>query len=259
MPHNIEQMEAMLQKLRLAFVAELPERCDRLESGILALERSPQDQQLFNELYRNVHSLKGSGGTHGLGIITSICHQLETFLTETFGRFNDVFAGQALAYIDLLRKTGHTACQSSPNWNLLEQELEMLQGRHLQSRRAVLVADPSLLMMKLYQKALAKLPLQLAFVGDGLVALERLMQERFDFMIIARELKHLNGIAVTAALRLSRAKNQNIPVIMVTSDTSGLPDFCRVQQLIERNQKLEEQLVDGCLAVMGLSLDGKGS
>ena len=109
-------------------------------------------------------------------------------------------------------------------------------------------------MMKLYQKALIKLPLQLAFVGDGLIALERLMRERFDFMIIARELKNLNGVAVTAALRLSGSRNQNIPIIMVTSGDLAAPPECRIEHLIRRDRQLGEQMVGTCLKAMGLSI-----
>ncbi len=254
MPKNIEQMELMLQKLQQTFLNELPERCDRIESGILALGKAPLNQEKFNELYRNVHSLKGSGGTYGLGIITTICHQLENFITESAGRFDDAFVSHALAYSDLVHKVAAIAQQQKPDYAPLEVELESIQARRLQTRRAVLVADPSLLMMKLYQKALVKLPLQLAFVGDGLMALERLMRERFDFMIIARELKNLNGLAVTAALRLSGSRNQNIPIIMVTSGDVAVPCECRIEYLIRRDQQLEEKIVGTCLKAMGLSI-----
>ena len=37
-----------------------------------------QDDNI-QELYRNIHSLKGTGGTLDLPIITSICHQFESF------------------------------------------------------------------------------------------------------------------------------------------------------------------------------------
>ncbi len=254
MPNNIEQMELMLQKLQQTFLNELPERCDRIESGILALGKAPLNQEQFNELYRNVHSLKGSGGTYGLGIITTICHQLENFITESAGRFDDTFVSHALAYNDLVRKVAASAQQKKPDYAPLEVELETIQAQRLQTRRAVLVADPSLLMMKLYQKALIKLPLQLAFVGDGLIALERLMRERFDFMIIARELKNLNGVAVTAALRLSGSRNQNIPIIMVTSGDMAAPPECRIEHLIRRDHQLAEKIVGTCLKAMGLSI-----
>jgi len=76
MTTNMEAFQALLEGMRADFLAELPERCDSFDESILALEKSPDDREAFNELYRGVHSLKGSGGTHGLSIITTLCHQL---------------------------------------------------------------------------------------------------------------------------------------------------------------------------------------
>jgi len=89
---------------------------------ILALETTSDDRQPFNELFRGVHSLKGSGGTHGLGIITTVCHELENLLTETDVKngFGAVFATRALAYVDILRRIEKVARQSQPDFSTFQ-------------------------------------------------------------------------------------------------------------------------------------------
>jgi len=108
---NMDAFQALLAGMPREFSGELPERCDRCDDLILTLEISPNDREAFNELYRSVHSLKVRARTHGLSIITTLCHQLENLISETDARrgFGEVFATRALAYVDLLRQVERVA------------------------------------------------------------------------------------------------------------------------------------------------------
>ena len=55
-----DEFSVLLAKMRADFVSELPGRCALLEDAVMALENGSADA--FNELFRQVHSLKGSGG-----------------------------------------------------------------------------------------------------------------------------------------------------------------------------------------------------
>ena len=67
---QVDMMQKMLRQLRATFLDELPERLDRLDNLLLDIEKlGAATGEEFNELYRGVHSIKGSGGTHGLHII----------------------------------------------------------------------------------------------------------------------------------------------------------------------------------------------
>lgn len=254
MSSNLDAFQALLATMRDEFLEELPERCDRCDELILTLENPPFDHEAFNDLFRSVHSLKGSGGTHGLGIITTICHQLENLLTETNERrgFSASFATRALAYVDLLRQVAALARRGKPDYSVIEGELDRLRLLSLQSRKTGLIVESSTMMSGLYQKALEKLPLQLMQTDNGLSALDRLLREPFDFIIVGGELKDLNGIALMAALRASNKQNQNIPAILVSSQRISLPEHVRFNASISRDQNLARNLLETVQTILSL-------
>ncbi|MDP1929532.1 MAG: Hpt domain-containing protein [Thiobacillus sp.] len=249
---KMDAFQALLAGMRQEFLGELPERCDRIDDLILTLEVSANDREAFNELYRSVHSLKGSGGTHGLSIITTLCHQLENLISETDIQrgFGPAFATRALAYVDLLRQVETVARQASPDYSAIEAELEVLRQLTLQRRKAGLIAESSTMMTRLYLKALEALPLQLTVVDNGLTALDRLLHEPFDFVIVGGELKELNGLALMAALRTSQASNQNIPAILVSSRRDPVPNHAGFSATLSRDQKLARNLVTAVQAAL---------
>ncbi len=241
---DLVAFQYLLQGMRERFLDELGERCDEFDNLILSLERNPANREAFDELYRGVHSLKGSGGTHGLPILTSICHQLENLLTEANGGdgFSEAVASQALAYVDLLRRAEGPGREENPDYSVVEAGLERLRLATLESRHAVLIAETSAMMTRICQKALDNLPVRVNLVDNGLAALERLLHEPFDLLIVGRELKELNGPAVLAALRASQARNRNITAILLTSNREDIPAFSRVDHILARDQKLAANL-----------------
>ncbi|HPE36312.1 MAG TPA: Hpt domain-containing protein, partial [Spirochaetales bacterium] len=68
----------MLSDIRAAFAAESEEILAAMEEAILALERG--DQGAVDELFRAVHTLKGSSGIVGLAALERFAHKLETRL-----------------------------------------------------------------------------------------------------------------------------------------------------------------------------------
>jgi HPt (histidine-containing phosphotransfer) domain-containing protein len=251
-PH-FEQFQALLHSLANAFLDELPERCQRIEARVLTLEQAPGSTDAFNELFREVHSLKGSGGTHGLKIVTSICHELENHLTEASlaQRSAPAFASRALAFVDLLSRVQGYALDGHEGYAELEAELDALRQDALCNRKAGLIAESSPLMVNLYEKALSPLPLRLTVVDDGLQALELLLHEPFDFVVVGRELKELNGIALMVALRAAQARNHRITAWLVSSNHAGIPDAAGFSAVLLRNQKLSENLLQVVKKRMG--------
>ncbi len=242
---NMESFQALLAKMRDEFIGELLERCNNLDDLILMLEKFPQDTEAFNELYRGVHSLKGSGGTHGLSIITTICHQLENLLTDTASKnnFGASFATRALAFVDLLRKVEKQSGHDNQNFSAIEKDLEALRKSGLESRKSVLIVESSRLMVEVFKRALEVLPLQLTVEENGLTALSLLLHESFDLVIVGREIKGLNGIALMAAVRASQVRNRGIPAILVSSKAVAVADYVGFIANIRRDKELDTNVL----------------
>lgn len=60
------------------FKEEVKEYCERLESGLLLLEHEPENLQIIDEIFRIMHSMKGSGGMFGFELISEVTHDLES-------------------------------------------------------------------------------------------------------------------------------------------------------------------------------------
>jgi len=60
------------------FKEEVNEYCERLESGLLLLEHEPENHQIIDEIFRIMHSMKGSGGMFGFELISEVTHDLES-------------------------------------------------------------------------------------------------------------------------------------------------------------------------------------
>ncbi len=246
MSGKVEEFQALLARMRADFLHELPERCDRFEQGVFALHANPTDEEAFQDLYRAVHSLKGLGGTHGLGVVTAICHHLENQLTESRerGALGDVFVSRALALVDLLRRVAREAHDPKADLGGIEAVLETLRRQELESRKAGLIAESSTMMAEFCRQALSGLPVQLTVEPSGLAALDLLLREPFDFLVVGRELNDLNGVALGAALRASRTRNQDIPAILVTSNPQGVPAHAGFTRVLARDQHLANGLAE---------------
>lgn len=68
------------RKLYSIFVDEAAEKIAELESGLLQLEKSPDDKELLNTIFRAAHTIKGSSGTIGLKDISHFTHGMEEIL-----------------------------------------------------------------------------------------------------------------------------------------------------------------------------------
>jgi len=214
-----EAFRQVLLQMRKTYLDELPEKLDGLEGLLLEIERNGSDTERFDELYRAVHSLKGSAGTFGLAIVTTICHQLEDLLTATDrgSKFAPALVSATLRYLDLLRLAAEQCVAGHDSFPQIDEELEKLRKRDSESHFAVLLVDNSELSARLYEHVLSALPLQISIERDGIDGLTRAVGERFDMVITRLDLPRLNGIALIAALRRSDGASRHAKTILITS------------------------------------------
>ena len=243
---SLDKAQQILQQLRQNFLDELPERCDRIEDGILALA-DDGDGEHFQHLYREVHSLKGSAGTHGIPAISSICHQLEDRLTAA----QDLAAHPPeridlyLRHLDLIHRCIDISQQARPNYAEIDQALDEIRRDSSPHVLSGLIVENSPAMTALYQSALARQPIQLSVEQDGMVALNRLLHERFDVLIMGAETRTLNGLGVLYALRAANGINRRIHVILISSrERRNFAPGLEPDGLVPRGPELAPQLAN---------------
>jgi len=75
---NMEDWDAqLLGQMRLDFMEESLEHLERLNLHLTGLQETPQDQDLVSEIFRIVHTLKGTAAFIGLDEIRDIAHRME--------------------------------------------------------------------------------------------------------------------------------------------------------------------------------------
>ena len=243
-----DDVALLLAEMQADFVDEMPDRCNRLEEGVFALEQG--ESGAFDELYRELHSLKGSGGMFGIPIITTICHQFESFIGAAKTRVDKQVASTALAYVDLLRSTIAAKGRETKAVAAVEAALEKMRLASLSGKASVLVVEPSDTVRLLYQGAIDAQSIQLVMMERGLAALERMLHETFELLVISRELPDLNAIAVVAALRESRCRNSKLPVILVSSNPAPVPAHVAIHTIIRRDAQLLPSLTHNITALL---------
>jgi len=69
-----------MQEIVESFVVEATEIYDGLEGDLLQLERTPDDQELVDEIFRDVHTVKGTAGFLSLDQLSTLAHRFEEVL-----------------------------------------------------------------------------------------------------------------------------------------------------------------------------------
>ena len=62
------------------FLVEAGEHLAELESGLLQLETDPDDRDILNDIFRSIHTIKGSAEFVGIERISELSHKLESLL-----------------------------------------------------------------------------------------------------------------------------------------------------------------------------------
>lgn len=105
------------EELRNIFKKASEEHLQKLEDGLLHLEKHPHDQARLNEVLREAHTLKGDSRMLGVDDVGTLIHQLEGTL-EAFKRGEIILSpeiGDRLYQgLDAIRKLVHEAVTGEP-------------------------------------------------------------------------------------------------------------------------------------------------
>ena len=125
------------KKLYSIFVDEAMERIAELEDGLLQFEKSPDNKELLNTIFRAAHTIKGSSGSIGLKDISRFTHHMEEILDMV--RQDNLTVGKDLVNIlleaaDMIKEmvgcvASETAFDFSRCTDLIRRMEELKQGQ----------------------------------------------------------------------------------------------------------------------------------
>lgn len=95
------------EEIFATFIAESRDLLDEMERGLFALEKTPDDPELLNTVFRAAHTIKGSAGLFSLEAIVAFTHTTENLLDALRKGQIEVSAdliNDLLLVIDILRE-----------------------------------------------------------------------------------------------------------------------------------------------------------
>lgn len=237
--------EDILTKLRQSYVSGISTHLEEMENMVLNIENSHEFQENFDALYRKAHSLKGSGATYDYPIITTVCHQMEDFLTAELQRESQVNKARIntiFAYIDILKNIHTLLNNDDDNFAPIEKQLASLKQQN-KKLTAMLIAPPEKMYKEICLQSLKEANMQYTVATSGIAAFQRLLYEPFDVLITPRENPELSGIALIAALKINKRCNINIESIIITSNpTIEIPRKLQPNHIILKGLDFPNQL-----------------
>jgi two-component system, chemotaxis family, sensor kinase CheA len=67
-----------MDTMKTTFLVEVNELLEKLETSLLALETSQNDEELIEDVFRSMHTIKGSSSMFGFDKVSSFVHNLES-------------------------------------------------------------------------------------------------------------------------------------------------------------------------------------
>ncbi|OSM05140.1 hybrid sensor histidine kinase/response regulator [Magnetofaba australis] len=119
-------------ELRELFSAECDEHLRKLDDGLLTLEKTPNDQELLKELFREAHSLKGSARMLGVVSVERVAHRFEDWLGEASRSQTAIDSeriDRMVAVLDDIRRMARAAITGEPAGVTVALALSRLEGQ----------------------------------------------------------------------------------------------------------------------------------
>jgi two-component system chemotaxis sensor kinase CheA len=69
-----------LDDAKQTFAQEATELLEAMEEALLSLEKTPEDEELLHQVFRAMHTIKGTAGVFGYEPIVSFTHTVETVM-----------------------------------------------------------------------------------------------------------------------------------------------------------------------------------
>jgi chemotaxis protein histidine kinase CheA len=218
------------------FRAEAEENLERLDQGLLALERDPSDANLVRGLFLNAHTIKGGAGMLELKVMKQITHSLE----DVLGRLRDGgevleanTASLLLRAVDTLRQIVRTEPTLENPSAEIQELLGALRSRasgvmpsvpavktppSLETQKLALLLEPSQTAQLVQREQLERAGFAVEVFSSLELMLERLGNSAVQLVVTTLEPGGVDGLELIAEMR---AANLKTPAIITMLEPSA--------------------------------------
>lgn len=249
-------LEAALLRLKDDFIATSLDKLDHVDQIIDAFyqgQNGTEDQ--YFQLQRDIHSIKGSAGTHGLSTLTLVAHRLEDYLesssSASANKWQDI-----QAFCDEMRKLVELGAE--PDATVREETLKRLPSivddkttaiseqkkRHV----TILLVMPQGVQRKVIAKELTDCGFDLSYATRPLEAVSLVMNINPDAVLSNQEFPHMTGLELAHVLKAIEATRET-PFALLTSSDIPKDTLPQETQLIKKGGNFMSELTDYLLDV----------
>ncbi len=256
-PATHDNIDAVMDGLRREFIDSAHDMLMDTDQLIRRMSSDIRAEDAFLELRRNIHTIKGQGGTFGFPLITTVAHLLEDFIDTVTEINNDAtqgiqaFVDQISALLD--RDAPPTAAEEQfilhalPNVRATE-----FSDQIVKDLRA-LVVMPESIQRKIIGQELVSCGFRLNFASTAVSGLEAALAFPPDIVLSSMEIQGFTGSELAKVFHSVRDLTASRFILITSHELEHermreLPEGTRI---IQKNANFAEQLVD-CLMAWGI-------
>lgn len=241
----------IMTQLREDFLATSLERLETLDQCIVSLLSSDgDDTDHLVEFQREIHSLKGVGGTLGFHSISLISHRLEDYLIAA-GSLTEKHLGDLQIFVDRLSDIINIGVE--PAEESVKEILRALPvftsfdpSEVVQRNVEVLLMIPSRAIRAAISRELQACGYRVITAQTPSMAFDMVIMMRPDMIITSAVLDPISGIDLVRVFA-SMAHSENIPIAVLTSFSNKHHTFKRLPEgtaIIRLNDHLKDDLAN---------------
>ena len=240
--------DSLFEELKESFIETAVEKIDALDEMIVALRDDPKgNDQVLGEFRRQVHSLKGLGGTFGFPLVSVICHRMEGYI-EIAREYSVADFDDVQVFVDQIRRVVEN--RDNPDEAESEEILHVLpaQAGATQAPRAlhetkIVLATPMAAMRQLAEFFLTEQGCQVISTGSSVEAFQLIVENRPDLVVSSVQMETLSGIDLGRAISaISFLRNTRVSLLTSSADAGDLDARIPGEFSFIRTDSLEDDI-----------------
>jgi chemotaxis protein histidine kinase CheA len=251
-------LEEQFRALKKEFVGSLVERLDYFESTVIGFEGKSLSDLSLSDLVRDIHSLKGAGGSYNLQIMSDLAHLFEDCLEDLIksaGPIRNIAVNKFLSVLDLMRQvvsvvnSGAAGEDEQREFSKILQEAQKLNQHNKKIK--IFVVDRSKLLPRLVEKTLKELSSEFEITidhnTDSYLALGKVLRSRPDILISGAQFNGLSGEGLISAVKLSAGCDKVYSILTRSKESSVRSEVkskAEPDLILEKNEYFAKRLTE---------------